>query len=228
MELNDIRDQTYDAGRVALFFTDPAWDGTTALFALAGPLTYAGAGMGPFRWTPNPEYQELTVPELTGPAAHKRYLTGTKPTATYSFFPTIELMQALSPTGVASLGLERQRLAKTFTLLAIPERLLLKADANGFMQKVPLALTGGVWLKDGVALTAEEEELLYKGELAWKVDCTPMTEIFRWEEGGRDEVEVTFTAQTDLDQPEGCNQILKLGEVFDPYGPFFGQINFAP
>ena len=228
MELNDLRDQSYDVGRVAHFFTDPAWDGTTNLFAADGPLEYLGATMGEFRWTPNAEYQELTVPELLGPAALKRYLTGTRPTATFRGFPTLAFMRAVSPIGVASLGHERQRLAKTFTIFSVPEALLLKPDANGFMKKVPLVLTAGVWLKDGVALTTAEEELLYLSSLAWKVDCTPATPLYRWEEGGRSDIELELVAQTDLDRPEGCNQVLHLGEVFEEYGAFAGLIDFEP
>lgn len=227
MEINALRDQSYDIGKCAVFYTDPVWDGTTNLFASGGPLAFLGAMMGEVRFAANPEYSELTIPEQLGPAALKRYITGTRPTATFRLFPTLEQMAVVSPTGVASLGQERQRLAKTYTLWIVPERLFLKPDANGFNVKVPVVLSGGVWLKDGLPLTAEEEELLLVSQLIWKADFTPLTPTFRHEEGGRSDTEVEVTAQTDLDRPEGCNQILTLGEVFGDY-PVFTTLDFEP
>lgn len=228
MELNSLQDQQYDIGKCAVFYADPVWDGTTNLFATGGPLTYLGAMMGEVRFAANPAYQELTLPEQLGPAALKRYITGTRPTATFRLFPSLDQMQVVSPTGVASLGQEMQRLVKSYTLWVVPESLFLKADANGFMIKVPVVLNAGTWQKDGQALTAEETRLLELSSLIWKADFTPLTPNYRFEEGGRSDVEVEVTAQTDLTKPEGCNQVLVLGEAMpgDAYATF--TLDFEP
>lgn len=230
MDLANLNDQQYDVGKCAVFYADP-WDGTTNLFAAGGPLTFLGAMMGEVRFAPNSEYQELTIPEQLGPAALKRYITGNRPTATFRLFPTLEQMAVVSPTGIASIGHERQRLVKAYTLFIVPEALLLEPDANGFMKKVPLVLENGVWEKNGVAIVAgsEDERLLFLSSLIWKADFTPLTPIYRFEEGGRSDVEVEVTAQTDLTKPEGCNQILVLGEAFGDYPVFDTDVlDFEP
>jgi hypothetical protein len=139
-------------------------------------------------------------------------------------------MQAVSPTGVASLGQEMQRLVAAYTLWVVPERLFYLPLVPGQApQKVPVVLTGGVWLKNGAAMTdAEDLRLLGMSSVVWKADFTPITPLYQWEEGGRSDVEVELTAQVDLDRPDGCNQVLVLGEAMpgDTYAPF--TIDFEP
>lgn len=229
MQLEALTDRRYDIGKCAVFYTDPSWDGTTNLFASGGPLTHLGTTEGEVRIAPNPEYSELTLPEALGPAALKRYLTGTRPTFTLGLFPDLDQMKVVSPTGIASLGFERQRLAKTLTLWIAPEALFLKADANGFLQPVSVVLTTGQWLKDGVALTAEEEALLHLSSVIWKADFQPLQPVYRHEDGGKALSEIEVTVQTDLTKPEGCNQLLVLGEAFDDYPVFdTAALDFEP
>lgn len=228
MDLLSLAAREYDIGRCAIFYTDPVWDGTTNLFASGGPLVHLGTTEGEVKIEANPEYSELTLPEVTGPSALKRYLTGTRPVFTLGLFPDLEQMQVVSPTGVASLGQERQRLAKTYTLWIVPEALFLKPDAMGNMVAVPVVLTAGVWRKDGVALTAEEQRLLYLSSLIWKADFQPLTPLYKHEEGGKALSQVEVVVQHDLTRPEGCQQLLVLGEHFDPYGAFAASLDFEP
>jgi hypothetical protein len=231
MELGVIRDFKFDIGKCAVFEA-PYWDATTNLFATGGPLTFLAPTTGPVQFAANPDYSNLTVQEYFGPGILKRYINGTSPSATVRMFPTLELMKRISPTGLASMGFERQRLVKPSTLFILPERLLQEADANGFMQKVPVVLDAGVWKKNGVAIAAgsEDERLLHEGSIVvWKADFTPLTLNYAWEEGGRSDVDVEITAQIDLDKPEGCNQILVLGEAFNDYPDFdTAVLDFEP
>lgn len=219
MEKTDLRDKQYDIGRCAVFICDQ-WDGTTNLFADGGPLLHLGTTEGEVRIAPNPEYSELTLPEELGPSALKRYLTGTRPTVSFGLFPDIDQMKAVSPTGLASLGHESQILAKTYTLWIVPEQLFKKPNALNFPENVPVVLTAGNWLKDGIALTTEEERLLHLSSLIWKADFAPLTPVYRHEDGGKSLTEIEVTVQHDLDRPQGCQQILVLGEYFGDYPAF--------
>lgn len=219
MQIEALSDRSYDIGKCVIFYADP-WDGTTNLFASGGPLTHLGTTEGEVRIAPNPEYSELTLPESLGPSALKRYLTGTRPTFTAGLFPDLEQMKIVSPTGIASLGQERQRLVKSWLLWVVPELLFLKPDANGNNQAVAVVLTAGTWLKDGVALTAEEERLLHLSSVIWKADFQPLTPVYRHADGGKALTEIEVTVQHDLTKPEGCQQVLVLGEAFEDYPVF--------
>lgn len=224
MDLETLSDRQYDIGKCAVFYTDPVWDTTTNLFATGGPLVHLGTTEGEVRIAPNPEYSELTLPENTGPSALKRYITGTRPSFTLGLFPDIDQMKVVSPTGIASLGAERQRLAKTYTLWIVPEALFLKPDANGNPTEVSVVLTAGNWLKDGIALTTEEERLLHLSSVIWKADFQPLTPVYRHEDGGKALSEVEVVVQHDFTKPQGCQQILVLGEAFGDY-PVFDTVD---
>jgi len=229
MDIGDIRDRKYDVGNCSIFIADPAWDGTSKLFAAGGPLVWLGAKSGRIEFAANPEYSELKLPEQLGPAALKRYLTGTRPTAKFSLYADLEVMKAISPTGVASLGFERQILAKPLTVWCVPEELFIKQGTSGFPEKVSVVLNAGNWEKDGSALTTEEERLLHLSQLIWKADFTPLMAPFQHEDGGVALADVEIVAQTDLDRPVGCNQILYLGEAFGDYPAFpTSVLDFEP
>lgn len=231
MDILSLSAQKYDIGKCAILYTDPVWDGLTNLFGTGGPLIHLGTTEGEVVINPNPAYSELTLPEATGPSALKRYITGTRPTFSLGLFPDLDQMKVVSPTGIASLGFERQRLAKTLTLWIVPEALFLKADANGFMQPVAVILDAGVWKKDGVAIAAssEDERLLHLSSLCWKCDVAPESVTYRHEDGGKSLSQVEVTVQHDFDKPEGAQQILVLGEYFGDYPAFSSaDVDFEP
>jgi hypothetical protein len=228
MDVRSLSSQKYDIGRCVVFYADPAWDGLSNLFAAGGPLIHLGTTEGEVVINPNPEYSNLVI-EPTGPAILKRYITGTAPTFSLGLFPDLDQMKVVSPSGIASLGFERQRLAKVLTLWIVPEALFLKPDANNNPRPVPVVLTAGVWLKDGVALTAEEERLLFISSLCWRCDVQPMSVTYKHEDGGKSLSQVEVTVQHDFDRPEGCQQILVLGEAFDEYPVFDSSVlDFEP
>lgn len=232
MDILSLSARKYDIGKCAVFYTDPVWDGLTNLFAAGGPLIHLGTTEGEVVINPNPAYSELTLPEATGPSALKRYITGTRPTFTLGLFPDLSQMQIVSPSGVASLGFERQRLAKTLTLWIVPEALFLKADANGNPRPVPVVLQGGVWKKDGVTIAqdSEDQRLLFLSSLCWKCDFAPESITYRHEDGGKSLSQVGVTVQHDFDKPEGAQQVLVLGEYFSYDDGIFdiNDIDFEP
>lgn len=224
MEPVALNSQKYDIGRCAVFYADPAWDGTTNLFASGGPLTHLGTTEGEVAIAPNPAYSRLTI-EPTGPAIIKEYITGTAPTFSLGLFPDLDQMKIISPTGIASMGFERQRETKKLTLWIVPEALFLKDNTT-----VPVVLTAGTWLKDGIALTTEEERLLNISSLCWKCSLQPLTITYRHEDGGKSLSQVEVTVVNDFDMPDGAQQILVLGEYFGDYpeADFVADIDFEP
>lgn len=228
MQPGVLNSRKYDIGKAAVFAVEGGWDGTTPLFASDGPLVWIGATEGEIKIEPNPAYSELTLPEQTGPAAILRYLTGTRPTFTLGIFPTLEGMSLLSPTGLASMGFEQQVLAKTHTLWIVPWALFQKKGVLGFDQPVPVVYNGANWTKDAVAIAedSEDERRLFLSALIWKADLAPITTVYRHEDGGKALTQVEVTVQQDFDRPEGCQQVLILGEAFGEYAPF--AIDFTP
>jgi hypothetical protein len=219
MQPNALASQSYDIGKAVIFHA-PHWDGVTPLFAAGGPLVHLGTTEGELRIEPNAEYSELTLPESLGPSALKRYLTGTRPTFQVGLFPDMDQMKAASPTGIASLGQESQYLITGRTLWVVPNELFYKEGPNGFRQPVTVVLDGGNWLKDGEPLTAEETRLLNISAVIWKADFAPLTPVYNHADGGKALVQLDVTVQHDLDRPEGCQQVLVMGEAFGDYKVF--------
>jgi hypothetical protein len=209
MEPIGALEQRYDIGRGLIFYR-PVWDGTDDLFAT---MEHIGDTVGGIKPEPNLEYSNLTVGELFGPAILKRYFKGAAPTVTLTVFPTPDKMGVMSPTGLASLGAERQRLVQEWTLWIVPEALFMKADANGFQQRVEVTYTGGTWLKDGDALTATEQELLDLSYIVWRGDFEQLTPAMMDDNGGYAGTEVNLNMQQAFIMPDGCQIYLVLGEL---------------
>jgi hypothetical protein len=211
MEPIGALDQRFDIGR-ALVFDRDTWDGTDAFFDDA-EFEHTGDTEGEITIEANPEYSELTLTELTGPAAIKRYLKGERPTFTLGLFPTPETMRRLSPTGLASAGMERQAIVRTRSLWVVPEALFLKPDANGFNERVPVTYTGGAFLKDGIALTSEEQDLVELSMIIWKADIQRVTPRYSDADGGKALREVEVVVQQQFIMPNGCQLWLMLGDL---------------
>lgn len=218
MEPIGASEQRFDIGRALVFYRNP-WDGTGSVFDGDGGsgsedvMTHLGDTEGAITIAPNPEYSELTLPELSGPAAIKRYLKGEKPTFTLGVFPTPAMLGVLSPTGLSSAGQQRQRPVNEHTLWIVPEALFLKADVNGFMQRVAVSYAGGVFLKDGDPLTADEQELADLSILVWRADFQRITPMYSDADGGKALREVEVMCQQDFAKPDGCQLYLVLGEL---------------
>lgn len=142
----------------------PRWDRDVPL-----ALTHLGDTEGDITIATNPEVAALTLPELSGPAAHEADYTGENPTVELPLFlADPALLSIVSPTGGASAGATRRRGVAEYTLVVMPEALFLKNNVDGAPERKQLAFAGGVWTLDGVALSAEQTELLGQSTWIWR------------------------------------------------------------
>ena len=108
--LTSLAAEIRDIGRGVVFYSVGAFGGTGTDLT----LLHLGDTEGEIKVETNPEYQELTLPELTGPVAHEKYLTGMAPVVTIPLFSADPLLDAIvNPIGQAAgsqgVGFERSR-----------------------------------------------------------------------------------------------------------------------
>lgn len=211
MELLSPDTQRYDIGRAAIFRRDP-WNGTGSVFT---GMTHLGNTEGAIEIEPNAEYSELTLPETSGPAALKRYLSGERPSFEIGIFPNPDNLQVFSPTGRASAGQRRRRPVREHLLWIVPEELFLGEDENGNVVEVPVEYAAGAWTKDGEALSTEDQELLDLSLIIWRADFGRAAPRYVHEDGGKSLRSVPVTMQQDFARPDGCQLYLVLSEAAD-------------
>ena len=212
MELLDLTTQRYDIGRCCVFRRDVWPGGTDDLF---DTMVHIGNTEGAVDIAPNSEYSELTLPETSGPAAIKRYLSGERPSFDLGIFPTPDGLALFSPTGRGSAGQQRRRPVREHTLWIVAEELFLKETVAGDMEEVPVTYGATGFLKDGVALTAAEQELVDMSIVIWRADFGRSTPVFRHEDGGKSLRTVPVNVQQDFTKPDGCQLYLMVGELAD-------------
>lgn len=207
-----IFQQLYDVGRAALLLSGSGtyptedfevWNGTD-------PITFRHAGNTEGEIVPasNAEYSTLTLPENTGPAPIKKYLSGEAPTFEFGVFADMRQLRIFSPTGSASGGQMRQRLVKRHTLWLAPEQLFLKLETDGTFSEVevdPIALT-----KDGQAFGTEDQKLFDLSTFFWNVHFERAMTPYRHADGGKSLMSVTCHILADFDKPDG-HQLWTLG-----------------
>lgn len=184
------------------------WDGS-------GPLNLAHLGNTEGEIVPAAEVatSELTFPEYTGPAAHRRFYDGESVTITVPlFFADPRLRAICSPTGKASGGYSRQRPVREHTLVIVPEQLLFDPTADAFE-----ALTwdaGNGFQVGGSPLTEEQERLLGLSMWFWRGSFGRQLPAFRHEDGGKVVNPVEFSVMHSPEFPDG-NQLYTLGDPTD-------------
>jgi len=161
MSLLDFVTHIRTIGRASIFYVTK-WDGTTSL---PDTLVHLGDTEGDVELTPNEEYSDLRVPELTGPAIHKRYLTGLDPVLSIPIYLADPALRAvITPKGAGSAGYQRQRAVEEFTLWIVPEQLFI-----GESGEVPVDYTtGGGWTVNSIAATAAQEALIGQSVWLWR------------------------------------------------------------
>jgi hypothetical protein len=180
-------------------------------------LTHLGDTEGDISIATNPEMAMLTTPELTGPAAHEVDYTGEAPTVEIPLYLTSpELIGVVTPTGLASAGRSRRSAPLEYTLVIFPEALFLKADTDGVVQSYDLAVSGGDWTLNAVALTAAQLTLLGASFWAWRcVFTTPPRRFLGGAGDARKNIEtVTATLLHHPDMPEG-HHLYTMGDPGD-------------
>lgn len=225
-ELKDVATQRYDIGRAAIFvygtevngiITPAAWDESDPLFP---GMIHIGNTEGAVEITMNPEYSELTLPETSGPAAIRRYLSGERPEFTIGIFPTPKSMKLFSPTNRGSAGQQRRRRVKEALIWIVPEEIFLGEDEDLNVVELPITYLGGQFLKDGEPLDDDDQELMDMSLLIWRADFGRATPVYRHEDGGKSLREVPVMCQQDFTKPDGCQLYLMMEEA-DEFGVTF-------
>lgn len=209
LNLNAVRRSLYRG----LVWRAPKWDPTV------GPLelTHLADSEGDVVINTNSALAKLTVPELTGPAAHELDYEGEDPVIEIPMYVTDpDLMAIISPSGQASAGRDMRSQPIEHTLVIFPEPLFKKPDVNGVQQRVSLVFSAGAWLKDGLPLTAEETALLGFSFWAWRGVFNRPTLRFHGGAGdARKNIEpVTFQVMHDGGMPNG-QHLYTIGDPAD-------------
>jgi len=184
-----------------------------------GPLvmTHLGDTEGDLKISTNAEMASLTLPELTGPAAHEVDYTGEAPSIEIPMFLTDPAHRALvSPTGSANAGRSRRSAPAEHTLAIFPEDIFLKPDGDGIVQAYALSLTAGIWYINAVAATAAQLALLDQTFWAWRVMFTrPPITFYGGAGDARKQIEtVTAMLAHHPDMPEG-HHLYTIGDPMD-------------
>lgn len=194
--LLDLTASVRDIGRASVFYSAGAFAGSGNDLS----LTHLGDTEGEISIEPNEEYSELTLPELTGPAAHQKYVVGGAPQVTMPIYAADAAIRAiLSPTGSASGGYARRRAVTEYTLVLFPEDVFIESDAQ-----VTLGYTtSGGWTVGGDAATTAQLALLDLSIFFWRGHFERAMPMYKHEDGGKVVQEVNFHAMVNNAMPDG-------------------------
>lgn len=209
-EVLDVADQLRSFGRGVVFYADK-WDRVTPL-----ALAHLGDTEGDIVINTNGETATLTLPELTGPAAHETDFLGENPTIEVPLYLADPALSAIvSPQGTVSGGRSRRGRVKEYTFVIFPEALFVGDDpvTNLPVRRV-LNFGAGVWTIDGDPLTADEQALLDNAFWLWRGSFSRPSRRFRG--GAGDEKKnietVTIQGMYHADMPDGA----RLYHIGDP------------
>lgn len=183
------------------------WDESAEL-----TLTHLGITMGEIGPPEETPTNNLTLPELTGAAAHEAYAEN--PDAVIEFEAIVSSQAQLnvfSPTGSGSAGYRRPPLVTEHTLVLFPEALLIEGNPPA---EVALAYSGGAWTVGGDAASAEQLALIDLSLWFWRGYFHRAPLRYRYEDGGRAETTVRFNVMQDLTKPNG-EQLWTVGDPAD-------------
>ena len=194
--LLDLTAQVRAIGRAAVFYGTGAFAGSGNNLA----LTHLMDTEGDIQIAANEAYNELTLPELTGPAKHERYVSGEDPVVTLpGYAADASLRDILSPLGSASGGHFRQRPVTEYSLVLIPEQVFIESNAQ-----VALGYTAaGGWTVGGDAASAAQLALLDLSIWFWRGHFTRALPQYRHAEGGKVIESISYQAMFNGDMPDG-------------------------
>jgi len=179
MSLLDLTAAVRTIGRASVFYVTK-WDGTTKL---QDTLTHLGDTEGEISISFGDEYSDLTLPELTGPAIHERYLSGMNPVVSLPMYladPAIR--KILDPVGSAgSGGYQRRRPVTEYTLVLFPEDLFIESNAQVAVDFT----TPAAWTVGGDAATAAQETLIDQAIWFWRGHFSFAPLAYRHEDAGK-------------------------------------------
>lgn len=201
IETLDLSAQLRSFGRGVIMYADK-WDLVTPL-----RLTHLADTEGDIVVNTNGEVASLTLPELTGPAAHEMDFTGENPVIEVPVFLADPALHAvISPMGSGSGGRSRRGRPREYTFAVFAEALFVGDDPDtGLPTRRVLNFGGGVWTIDGLPLTADEEALLGNTFWMWRGCFTRPPRSFKGGAGdARKNIEtVTIQSLYHPDMPDG-------------------------
>ncbi len=211
--LLDVAGVIASYGRGVVFHS-PKWNPNEGSFS----MSQIGVTEGDIVVTPNEATAALTLPELTGPAAHEVDYLGENPKVDIPLYVTDpSMMSLLSPSGSKDAGRSRRGPVKEHTLFVIPEALFLTADDVGVISTHVLAFDSmGAWTIGGQPFTAEQQALFDVGLWLWRAFIQRPVRKFRGGAGdAKKNIEVvSFMAMHHPAMPEG-QHIYTTGDPFD-------------
>lgn len=177
--LADVSALVATYGRGVVFYA-PKWDGVGAL-----SMTQLGVTEGDIVVTPNASTAALTIPELTGPAAHEMDYIGEAPTVDIPLYLADPALIAIcSPSGSGHAGRSRRGPVKEWTLAVIPEGIFLEAGGDGIVADHTVAFDGaGVWTFNSIALDADRQRMLDVSFWLWRAVFNRPPRKFRGGDG---------------------------------------------
>lgn len=205
-QMQDLNAVARSFGRGVVFYS-PKWNVAEPL-----ELIHLGDTEGDVNVSANAEVAVMTLPELSGPAPHEADYTGEAPTIEIPLYladPT--LLAVVSPGGSAHAGRTVRRPATEYTLVVIPERILIAED----LSRGVLNFAAGVWTFDGEALTEDQVLGLGQSFWAWRGFFSRPARRFLGGAGdARKQIEaVTFQLMQHPDLPEG-HQLFTTGNPY--------------
>lgn len=201
LTLGTLRTEDLTIGKCAAFYSAPAWDFASDLFA---ELLFLGYTEGPTRLVFNETFNSLKTTEYTGEAERKAFVQGQGPVVTIPLFlAKPELRAIVSPTGSYHGGFRRQRPVATRSLILIPEELFLDPDDPDLQTELPLVPTGSDWLLGGSVLNTVQQRLLGLSAWLWKGYFRTPELGFNHENAGKDVEPAEFVVMHHDDAPNG-------------------------
>lgn len=204
-DLLDLTAQVRAIGRGSVFYDTGAFP-----FVAGGvdvTFTHLGDTEGEITLEANEEYTELTLPELTGPAPHEKYVAGEAPVVTMPLYAADPALRAItSPTGSASGGYQRRRSVTEYMIGIIPEDVFIEADAQAQLSYDKVS----GWQVGGDAATAAQLALLDLSIWFWRGHFTVTLPMFKHEDGGKVVQPVGYHGMQNLSMPDG-HQLYTIG-----------------
>jgi hypothetical protein len=213
--LLDVSGVIASYGRGVMFYA-PKW---TPLLAPPLVMTQLGVTEGDIVITPNSTTAALTMPELTGPAAHEVDYVGENPVIEVPLYlADPALLAIVSPSGSAHGGRSRRSGIKEYTFAVFPEALFLEDDVDGIPQQRTVAYDAatGAWTFNAVALTPERVDMLAASFWLWRGAFNRPPRRFRGGAGDDKKNIETVSIQSihHPDMPEG-HHLYTTGDPFD-------------
>lgn len=183
--LLDLTAQDRSLGRASVFQVTE-WDGITDL---PSTMTHLGDTEGDITIEFGDSYSILTLPELTGDAAHEIFLSGKNPVITIPLYLADPSVRAIvNPSGTGDGGFQRQRAVTTHTLWIVPEQLFLEGNVQVEVDYV----TATGWTVGGDAATSAQDDLIQQSFWFWKGHFNFAPLSFSHADGGKALGEVSF------------------------------------